>query len=80
MIKISVWGITFTGIIAVFLVLWILAEILGLVGRLIPEPISQTIPQETPPDNLGVEKDIVIITSLMKHLGMEGKLRIRRID
>ena len=82
-IEISVWGIMFTGIVAVFLVLWVLAEFVGLIGRFIPQPVPQAIPQvgrrETPSDD-ELEKDIVIITSLMRHLGIKGNLQIQRVD
>lgn len=82
-IEISVWAVMFTGIVAVFFVLWVLAEFVGLIGRLIPKPVSQTIPQAGPGEMLpddDLEKDIVIITSLMRHLGIEGKLQIQRVD
>lgn len=73
------------GVIGVFVILWILTLIIELIGRILPKddnestvvnPFFADLPYFKQRD----QADLVIITTLMKKLGHQGKLSIKRIN
>ncbi len=79
-------GITFIGIAAVFLILLILSEVIRLIGVAFGEsvPQPQTISTGSSFADLDYfkkreQRDVAIITTIMKKMGCTGSLKVKRI-
>jgi Na+-transporting methylmalonyl-CoA/oxaloacetate decarboxylase gamma subunit len=71
---VSVWSIALMGVVVVFAVLWALTAILTAVGRFAAR--SETNGAE----GSVLRDDAAVIAAVMRHRGVVGSLRIRRIN